>query len=83
MYPEMYSKISICGECGREIREKFRFCPWCGKTCNQEKELSNFAEHIENVKREERLKQIEDAQKRLEELKEELNVMVLQAELAR
>ena len=82
MYPEMYSKVSVCSECGREIREKFRFCPWCGKACNKEMEISNFAEHIETVKSNQRKMQIERAQERLEELKEELNVLVLQAQLA-
>lgn len=82
---EEFSKgnVSVCSECGREIRTLFRFCPWCGSSCNKEREISNFADHIETVRQNERRAQIEKNRLRLEELKEELNVLVLEANLAR
>ncbi len=77
------SEKSVCCECGRETLKSFRFCPWCGEATNKDREIENFARHVQSIKEEEIRKKINLTTRRLECLEEELNVMVLEAQLAR
>jgi len=74
--------VSVCSGCGRSVDSTFRFCPWCG-------EKRTFAEGNENLEKEsrsmkienDRLDKIDEMDSKLEKLEEELEVLVLSAEM--
>lgn len=76
---------SICTGCGRNIEKDYAYCPWCGeKSVNHQQEYFDILyeryskRHLEN-----RNQQFRAVEKQLNELEQELEVLVLSAELHR
>lgn len=76
---------SICNGCGRDIEKDFAYCPWCGeKSINQsQKYFDMIYERYSKMNREYRNQQFRAVEKQLNELEQELDVLVLSAELHR
>ena len=76
---------SICNGCGRDIEKDFAYCPWCGeKSINQsQKYFDMIYERYSKMYREYRNQQFRAVEKQLNELEQELDVLVLSAELHR
>lgn len=76
---------SICNGCGRDIEKDFAYCPWCGeKSINQsQKYFDMISERYSKMHREYRNQQFRAVEKQLNELEQELDVLVLSAELHR
>ena len=74
---------SICNGCGRDIEKDFAYCPWCGeKSINQsQKYFDMIYERYSKMHREYRNQQFKKKKKQLNELEQELDVLVLSAEL--
>ena len=73
---------SICNGCGRDIEKDFA---WCGeKSINQsQKYFDMIYERYSKMHREYRNQQFRAVEKQLNELEQELDVLVLSAELHR
>lgn len=74
--------VLVCQGCGRSVDSIFRFCPWCGEKRsfgegNEEFEKESRSMKIEN----DRLDKIDEMDSKLEKLEEELEVLVLSAEM--
>ncbi len=80
---EVNMKFCVCGHCGRSIFKEFVFCPWCG--VKAVKTQAEYAESRANMflihNDEERKVQLEAMGKRIIELEQELNVLVLSHEM--
>lgn len=76
---------SICNGCGRDIEKDFAYCPWCGeKSINQRQEYFDMIyERYSKMHKECRNQQFRAVEKQLNELEQELEVLVLSAELHR
>ena len=77
---------NVCSGCGREIEKNFVYCPWCGIQLirKESREYQNlFFEQVERKRRTEQEQKLQNVGKQLDELKKELDVLVLCAELAR
>ena len=64
----------VCSGCGRNIDRDFVYCPWCG-----EKRMGRTQDFFDMVYS--RYSTVNAAKQRLNELEQELNVLVLSAEL--
>ena len=42
--------MTACAQCGRDVQERFRFCPWCGAV-QRHKLVEFFRPHPSNVGR--------------------------------
>lgn len=76
---------SICNGCGCDIEKDFAYCPWCGeKSINQsQKYFDMIYERYSKMHREYRNQQFRAVEQQLNELEQELDVLVLSAELHR
>ncbi len=73
----------VCNGCGRNLDSEFVYCPWCGEKRNfhgQEFFDLMYERYSESYK-EKRKNQFRAIEKQLNELEQELNVLVVSAEL--
>lgn len=78
--------MCICDGCGKLIENKFYYCPWCGYSrVKEEKEEAVQLRTNLMLEKQRAVQQvrIEKLEEELEALEEELNVLVLSAEMAR
>ena len=73
----------VCSGCGRNIDRDFVYCPWCGeKRMGRTQDFFDMVySRYSTVRQEQRNRQFNAAKQRLNELEQELNVLVLSAEL--
>ena len=75
---------TICCGCGRTIERDFIYCPWCGHLrvkIESKESVDSMANHFEYVRNDSRNQYIQTIEKKLETLEQELNVLVLSAEM--
>ncbi|MCR5494881.1 MAG: hypothetical protein K6F15_04515 [Treponema sp.] len=73
----------VCSGCGRNLEKEFVYCPWCGerKSFHNQEYFDIIYDRYSELNREKRQKQFRAIEKRLNELEDELNVLVVSAEL--
>ncbi|MBQ5999040.1 MAG: hypothetical protein IJL70_06175 [Treponema sp.] len=73
----------VCTGCGRNIDKEFVYCPWCGeqRVFHDQEYFDMIYERYSVNHNEQRNKQLNAVKERLEELEQELNVLVLSAEM--
>lgn len=75
--------MAVCGGCGRSVDSNFRFCPWCGVSRTSSKNEKEAEEELNIDIENKRLEKFDEMESRLEQLEEELEVLVLSAEMAK
>ena len=74
---------SVCKGCGRTIQSEFLYCPWCGysRVSEPEDSLDVLFNRFRENRKDERRKQLHALERQLDDLKQELDVRVLSAEM--
>ncbi|MBR5933894.1 MAG: hypothetical protein IK002_07920 [Treponema sp.] len=77
--------VCICGGCGRTIEKEFVYCPWCGQSkiamISEEERMEEIFNRLEEIQNNSRVEKIEKMSDRLNQLKKELDSLVLCSEM--
>ncbi len=77
--------VCICGGCGRTIEKEFVYCPWCGQSkismMSEEDRMEEIFNRLEEIQNNSRVEKIEKMGDKLNQLKKELDSLVLCSEM--
>ncbi len=79
--------ICVCGGCGRTVEKNYVFCPWCGHSRISDEDGKEASESVQEMNVEEqiekRVARLDEMEKKLNDLEEELNILILSTEMHR
>lgn len=85
-FPKM-TAICVCGGCGRTVEKNYVFCPWCGHSRISDEDNKEASESVQEMNVEEqiekRVARLDEMEKKLNDLEEELNILILSTEMHR
>lgn len=85
-FPKM-TAICVCGGCGRTVEKNYVFCPWCGHSRISDEDGKEASESVQEMNVEEqiekRVARLDEMEKKLNDLEEELNILILSTEMHR
>lgn len=85
-FPKM-TVICVCGGCGRTVEKNYVFCPWCGHSRISDEDGKEASESVQEMNVEEqiekRVARLDEMEKKLNDLEEELNILILSTEMHR
>ena len=85
-FPKM-TAICVCGGCGRTVEKNYVFCPWCGHSRISDEDGKEASESVQEMNVEDqiekRVARLDEMEKKLNDLEEELNILILSTEMHR
>lgn len=77
--------VCICGSCGRTIEKEFVYCPWCGQSklssIPEEARMDEIFNRLEKIQQNNKVERIEKISHKIDDLKNELDALVLCSEM--
>ncbi|MBQ9631204.1 MAG: hypothetical protein IJR49_06430 [Treponema sp.] len=76
--------VTVCRGCGRTIENEFIYCPWCGYSrlaSDDEASIEAVFNQLEQIQYDSRNRHLDEMERQLVELENELDTLVLCAEM--